>query len=76
MIKVSKSQFKSRALHFFRIVEKSGRPITITDRGRPVLRVVPYPDTPDEIIKGLRHSVIRYDKPLEPVGAEDWEALK
>src|SRR6185503_517101 len=39
---VSKSGFKARALEFFRQVEKSRQPVIITDRGKPVLKVVPF----------------------------------
>jgi len=76
MKSVSKSRFKSRALYYFREVEKSRRPIIITDRGKPVLRVIPYSENPEEMLKELRHTVIRYESPTEPVGLEDWEALK
>lgn len=75
MTSVSKSKFKARALHYFRIVEKSGTPIIITDRGRPVVKVVAYADNPEEALKELRHSVIRYEGPTEPVGVDEWEAL-
>ena len=34
---VSKSKFKPNALKFFRQVERTGREIVITDRGKPVL---------------------------------------
>jgi prevent-host-death family protein len=73
---VSKSKFKSHALHYFREVEKTGRTVIITDRGRPVAKVVPYSDNPEEMLNDLRHTVIEYSDPLEPVAMEDWEALK
>jgi len=73
---VSKSKFKSRALHYFREVEKTGRPVIITDRGRPVAKVVPYLENPKALLGDLRHTVIQYSDPLEPVGVDDWEALK
>jgi prevent-host-death family protein len=76
MTLVSKSKFKSRALYYFRVVEKSGKPIIITDRGRPVVKIVAYSDNPDEILKELRHTVIKYESPMEPVGLDEWEALK
>ena len=76
MAPVSKSRFKARALHYFREVEKTGRPIVITDRGRPVARIVPYSENPEELLNELRHTVVRYSDPLQPVGADDWEALK
>ena len=38
---VSKSALKARMLAYFREVERTGEPLEVTDRGRPVLRVVP-----------------------------------
>ena len=35
---VSKSRFKAKALELFRQVERTGKPIIITDRGTPVLK--------------------------------------
>ena len=73
---VSKSQFKPRSLEYFRKIEQTGEELVITDHGRPVLKVVPYPADPEECFRGLRNSVITYEAPLEPVGADTWEALK
>ena len=44
---VSKSEFKARALEYFRRVERTGEPLIITDRGRPVLKIVPYLEDPE-----------------------------
>ena len=76
MTSVSKSRFKSRALHYFREVERSRKPVTITDRGKPVLKVVPYVESPEEALRELRNTVIRYENPTAPVGLDDWEVLK
>jgi len=76
MTAVSKSRFKSRALHYFRVVEQSRKPIVITDRGRPVVKVVPYSENPEDILKELRNTVVKYENPMEPVGLDDWETLK
>jgi prevent-host-death family protein len=73
---VSKSKFKARALHYFREVEKTRRPVIITDRGKPVLKLTPYSENPEDVLKELRHTVIKYENPTEPVGLDDWEALK
>ena len=73
---VSKSAFKAKALEYFRDVEHSGKELVITDHGKPVLKIVPYDRDPLEDLKALRGSVLRYDDPLEPVGIEDWEALR
>lgn len=71
---VSKSRFKARALELFRQVERTGKPIVITDRGTPVLRLMPYADDPQGALRVLRETVVKYEAPLRPVGADDWEA--
>ncbi len=73
---VSKSAFKARALEYFRQVERSGQELVISDNGKPVLKLVRYAHEPDAALRALRGSVGRYDGPAEPVGVEDWEALR
>ncbi len=73
---VSKSRFKARALELFRRVERTGQEIVITDRGRPVVKVVPYTAEPARLLSELRDTVVRYDEPEEPVAPEAWEALE
>ena len=73
---VSKSRFKARALEYFREVERTGRPLIITDRGQPVLKLVPYSEDPQESLRVLRDSVVRYDAPTKPVADGDWEATR
>ncbi len=73
---VSKSRFKAKALEYFRQIESTGHGLIITDRDRPVLEIRPYRPDPDAALRALRGSVVRYDEPTEPVGAEDWEALR
>jgi prevent-host-death family protein len=73
---VSKSRFKARALELFRQVERTGGEIIITDRGRPVLKIVPYAAEPARLLSELRETVVRYDEPEEPVAPEAWEALE
>jgi prevent-host-death family protein len=72
---VSKSKFKSRALEYFREVEKTGQSIIITDGGKPVLKIIPYSEDPTETLKVLRNSDVEYVNPTDPVGLEDWEVL-
>lgn len=73
--RISKSRFKARALELFREVERTGQPLIVTDRGRPVLRIVPYEQEPEALLAGFRGMVKRYDDPLEPEGVDDWDAL-
>ena len=73
-VRVSKSRFKAHALELFRQVELSGKPLIITDRGKPVLQLVPYRDDPDAAVRVLRESVVKYRAPTRPVGEDDWES--
>lgn len=73
---VSKSQLKPRVLEVLRTVEKLRQEVVVTDRGRPVARIVPYEAPVGDPLEGLRGTVLRYDDPTEPVGGTDWEALK
>ena len=71
---VSKSRFKARALEYFREVERTGRPLVVTDHGTPVIRIVPYTEDPANAFTELRDTVVRYEAPTDPVGVEDWES--
>jgi prevent-host-death family protein len=73
---VSKSSFKAKTLEYFRQVENTGEELVITDNGKPILKIVPYTRDPEEALRALRGSVIRYTDPVEPVGLEDWESLR
>lgn len=73
---VSKSKFKARALEYFRQVEQSGEELVVTDRGKPVLKIVPYRGDPKDALRRLKNSVTKYDDPTEPVGLDDWESLR
>lgn len=73
---ISKSKFKAKALEYFRQVETTGEPIVITDHGRPALEIRRIARDGRDPLEMLRGSVLRYDDPFEPVGVEDWEALK
>ena len=70
---ISKSKFKPRALHYFREIEKTGRELIICDRGKPVLKIVPYTEDPEQT---LHNTVINYTDPTAPVGLEDWGNFK
>lgn len=72
---VSKSVFKARALELLREVEQTGEPLVVTDRGKPVVEVRPVAGKRPDALEKLRGSVLRYDRPFDPVGVEDWEAL-
>ena len=73
---VSKSEFKSKALEFFRQVESCGQSIIVTDHGKPPLEVRPYRDVERKPLDVLRGTMLRFDNPTEPVGADEWEAAQ
>ena len=73
---VSKSEFKAKALEFFRQVEASGQSVIVTDHGKPVLEVRPYRGVERDPLDVLRGSVVRYDNPTAPVAVDDWEAAR
>lgn len=70
---VSKSEFKPKTLAYLREVERSGQPLVITDRGRPVVRIEAYAPV-DDTLELLRGCVLRYDEPMEPTCVDDREA--
>jgi antitoxin (DNA-binding transcriptional repressor) of toxin-antitoxin stability system len=73
---VSKSAFKPQALKYFRQIQEFGRELIITDHAKPVIKIIPFKKEPGIILEELRNSVIHYVDPFEPVGQDDWEALK
>jgi prevent-host-death family protein len=70
---VSKSEFKAKALEFFRQVEASGESVVITDHGKPAIEVRPYRADARHPLDVLRGSVVRYVDPTMPVEV-DWES--
>jgi prevent-host-death family protein len=76
LLSVSKSRFKARALAYFREVERTGREMIITDRGVPVLKLVPYQPDPQAALRVLRETVVKYEAPTEPVDPDAWEAAR
>jgi prevent-host-death family protein len=74
---ISKSQFKAKALEYFRQVETTGEPVIVTDHGKPSLEIRPYrPPVEGDPLQALRGTVLWYHDPFEPVGADDWEAAQ
>jgi len=74
-IEVSKSQFKAKALEFFRQVESGNEPMIVTDHGCPTIEVRRYRQTERGPLKILKGSVSEYIDPTEPVGVGSWEML-
>jgi prevent-host-death family protein len=73
---ISKSEFKAKALEYFRQVEASGESVIVTNHGKPALEVRPYHNVERSPLDVLRGSVVRYESPTDPVGANEWEAAQ
>jgi len=73
---VSKTEFKARALEFFRQVEATGEPIVVTDHGKPALEIRPYRVEQRDPLAVLHNSVVRFDDPLAPISDDSWEAAQ
>lgn len=73
---ISKSQFKSQVLGYLRKVEKEKKPLIVSHGGKPVIKVSPYQEDAEEVLKSLANSVIHFEGPTEPVGEKEWEILK
>ncbi|WP_374709844.1 type II toxin-antitoxin system Phd/YefM family antitoxin [Paraburkholderia terricola] len=74
--RVSKSEFKAKALEFFRQIESSGESMIVTDHGKPALEVRPYHGAERSPLEVLRGSVVRYDESASPIEEDDWETAQ
>jgi hypothetical protein len=75
-IEISKTQFKAKALEYFRHIEAHGQPIVITDHGSPALEVRKFHAVARDPFDRLRGSVTNYINPFGSVGEADWDVLK
>lgn len=73
--RISKTQFKARALELFRQVESSGNAVIVTNHGKPTIEVRRYHEEKHDPLDVLKGSVTEYAGPTEPVAEDDWEAL-
>ena len=74
MEKISKSEFKARALEIMRQVEQTGESRIITDHGKPKLELRKLRGRVTDPLERLRGTVLRYRDPTSPVAEDDWEA--
>ena len=58
-------------------LERTGKPIIITKRGRPVVQLcLPSKDRPS-VIGAMKGGISRYDRPTAPaVDPDEWEAKR
>jgi len=76
---VPAAEFKARCLRIIKEMNGNGRPVTITNRGRPVamLSPVPGPDQRKPLIGSMRGTVLEFEEPFEAATSPtDWSALR
>lgn len=73
---ITKSEFKAKALEYLRKVEATGQSLVVTDHGRPTIEVKPFVARERHPLDILRGSVLRYERPTEPVAEDDWDAAR
>jgi len=66
----------SRALEYFRQIEATGESVMITNHGVPKLEIRRYQPNGEHMRAALRGSVLRYDDPTAPIGADEWDAAR
>ena len=76
---IGAAEFKARCLRVIRQMNKDGKPVTITKRGRPVavLHPIEPPNERPSIIGAMRGSVLAYHDPFRPAAdPSDWPATE
>jgi len=71
---ISKTKLKTHMLRIFRELEESGGELIVTDRDRPVLRVLPFQKKRgvDELFSAWRGQSTFIGDPDEPT-TDEWE---
>ena len=70
---IAAAEFKATCLELMDRVRERGVEYVVTKHGRPVAKLVPYEAAGVRSIFGsMKGTVLRYDRPFEPLDAE-WE---
>ena len=71
------SDFKAKCIAVLKEVERSGEPVVVTLRGRPMVRVEPFTDGAPGKRLGVLKGNMRIKRNLAKVDTtRDWEMLK
>ena len=76
MQNVSKSKLKSKLLELLRYVESEGEELIVTDRGKPVVKISKYSDSPaTEELFGQMRGKVKYSEDLTTSTTEEWPEI-
>jgi prevent-host-death family protein len=69
---VGAAEFKARCLELMERVRETRQEYVVTKHGKPVAKLVPYdpPERSGRFFGSMRGSVLRYDRPFDPVPGE------
>ncbi len=76
---IGAAEFKAKCLRVISQMNKDGKQVTITKRGRPVAVLSPVqpPDESPSIVGAMRGSVLAYHDPFRPAAdPSDWSAAE
>ena len=67
--RIPAAEFKSRCLELMNVVRETREEFVVTKHGTPVAKLVPYdaPDQPKRFFGSMRGTVLRYDRPFDPI---------
>jgi prevent-host-death family protein len=69
--RVSAAVFKATCLELMDRVRETGMEYVVTKHGKPVAKLVPYAESDRKSWFGsMRGTVLKYDRPLDPIDAE------
>jgi len=72
-MKLTAAEFKARCLELMDEVNRSGLPLTVTKRGKPIVRIVPASDGRPLPFGALKGAVVYMGDIISPTG-EEWDA--
>jgi prevent-host-death family protein len=73
---IGAAEFKANCLRILDEVERSGEPVTVTKRGRPVAELKPVKKKQRAFTFGcMKGTVLKYERPFDPaIDPMEWEA--
>ena len=72
---IAAGEFKAKCLSLMDEVERTGQPLVITKRGRPVARLVPESAPRESLFGVMKDAIVITGDILSPLG-EPWDALR
>ncbi len=75
--RISKTKLKARMLELFRDLQENGGEIIVTERDKPVLRIVPYTEKKSkEELFGDWAEQIRWNEDPDTPTTDEWPQLR